>query len=85
MYLSNCNGKIQYEIGDIGRAWVPMRLASNRFILKRIEKMEEACRLDVFCIGTADFYHRYGRESCRWFRNNLHTVETQNQENVRNI
>lgn len=39
--------------------------------------MEEACRLDVFCIGTADFYNRYGRELCRWFRNNLDTVETQ--------
>lgn len=65
------------QIGVQGRAWVPIRLASNRLILKRIEKMEEACRLDVFCIETADFYIRYGRELCIWFRNNLDTVETQ--------
>lgn len=34
----------------------------QRLILKEAEKMEKFGRLDAFCIGTADFYNRYGRE-----------------------
>lgn len=41
--------------------------------------------LEVFCIKTANLYYRYGREQYRWFRNNLNTVETQKQENIKNI
>lgn len=54
---------------------------SNIMVLSMgVEKMQELGKLDGFCIETADFHNRYGREYCRWFRNDLNTVEHKNRE-----
>lgn len=58
----------------------------QRLILNmgRKKKCKKLGSLDSFVSGLLTFT-KCGREYHRWFKNNLNTVETEKQENVRNV